>query len=228
MRKGLFSVDWVLGFGIFLIFAALMLAYYANVTTADRSQPLEDSSTLFADRIVEYLQVSVYDVPVRYTSSGPVSNAVLYLEFSWPFGKNTTQLFKGSSPQTCNITGNTLYWRSDLSSGVNNFTMRFTTLDQDLQCDASLTVAGANQTIPGAVQKGKMVSQTRLDNMTNTSYGYFKESLGIDRDFRIELDINGTESSYGPETPLADVYVRERWGTILETNQDISIRILLW
>ena len=228
MRKGFVQVDWVIGVSIFIIFSALTIIYYTNLTAIEQVHPLQDSASMFADTIMDYLQVDAYSVPVKYDAAAPASDVVFYLDLIWPVGQNTTSVLKDGTSQECYITGERLYWKSDVTSGKNNFTVRFRDLEQSLQCTDTLALGGAVQTFPGAMEKSLMLSQTRIDEMNATNYSLFKNSLNIDRQFRVEMDINGTEFNYGPVTPLTDIFAREKWGTILETDERVSMRILVW
>ena len=74
-----------------------------------------------------------------------------------------------------------------------------------------------------------MVSQANINSMTALDYTDFKDSLGIKRDFRVIMNISGTETAYGLTEPIKrDVYVRETDSEIEGIGDNLNIRVLVW
>lgn len=225
--RGIVSADWLVAIMIFLVFVSFSFVYYTQ-TVRQKAHPLADTKEFVADQITGYLFIDTYEIPVQYSSGGPQSDAVLHFDYSWPNGEpNTTRVFMNGASQPCTIDSGTLYWESDLVAGTNNFTVRYSDNNVSSRCTDSLS--GGTQVIPWSEEYSSMLSQDRVDEMNSTPYGTFKSSLAVDRDFRIELNISGTNYTYGPPTPtVSDVYIVRRFGKTEENGEQADIRIHVW
>lgn len=223
------NLDWILGLVVFLIFTAWALGFYFTIYDTGPLGGLEAAAESVKDDVVAFLTAEVHQIPVRFNSSSSQTDAVLSATHTWPLGKNSTQLLSGSSSLPCRFSGDTIYWQADLSAGENWFTIKYANLDTPLNCNGTFDISSPNNTKPWSAEKTSMFLQEKLDNMTATEYSSFKSSLEINRNFRLDMDINGTESSYGPAAPQhSNVHVKETAGTIYENEKTIELRVLVW
>lgn len=223
------NVDWILGFIIFIIFTTWAIGFYFSIYTAGVMNELKVSALHIKDDILSFLTSNMYEIPVRYNSTLSETNAVLYIYYSWPFGKNSTKVLHNSSSLPCMFIGNTLYWQTDISPGMNYFRIEFVEEDTDLNCNSTFDISTANKTIPWSLETKEVFLQEKIDNMTSMNYSKFKSLLGINRNFRIEMQINGNETVYGLRLPPAsNVFVNTASGIIYETGKSINLKIMVW
>ncbi|GEM_PF-800815 len=228
MRRGLVSVDWAVGIGVFLIFVAISFSYYSSVFPPGDGT-LEDASLYAADQILDEIKVDVYDVPVVFDSPSSASDQVLYFNYTWPYGKNTTMVYSGGTSLPCYISGDTVYWEADLSAGRNHFMMRYSNQSVPMRCTSSLSISQINKTAPWAEEHHRMFSQSQITAMSGTPYGTFSDRLNLNMDFRIYINESGTVTEYGIIPPNStSVRVLRRWGTMEDTGNDVEVRILVW
>jgi hypothetical protein len=222
-------LDWIVAITLFLFFVSWSFIYYTEFFT-EKSEPLTNVATMVSDKIVGFLQTDVYRVPVRFNSSNTTINSVLYLDFIWPDGtKNSTRMFSGDDQLLCNISDNTMYWLSNLTQGENYFLMKFAESNTTMNCNASISTQHISKTVPWVQEKKTLISQLKIDEMLNTDYNSFRDSLDINQNFRVELEINESTTTYGLNPPLlSDIRVEETNSMIWENNQKIKIRVLVW
>ncbi len=224
-------VDMIIAFSVFLIFVIWGFSYYSTIF-ADTGENMGNILSSVYEKVLGFLAINVYDTPVHYNSTGPASNAVLYLTYTWSSGtKNSTRILLNGQQLPCIISGNTLYWQTDLVAGTNYFVMRTTNQDENMNCIGGFDTGNANQTIPWVEETKQMISQNRIDRMESMDYVAFKNILGIDRNFRIE--INRTETGnmtvYGADLPpITNVYSKQSWYKIFESNQKAELTVSVW
>lgn len=220
------DVDWIIAMGLFLVFISWSFVYYTGFfsPSADMKAGVEGISS----RVVDYLSVDVYDVPVVY-DSGVNGSRVLYMDFSWPpYSKNSTRIFSGNGTLPCRITGDRVYWQAGLSQGENRFVMRYHAGNGSLLCGSGFPATNASQAIPRAAERGRMFSQERISRMLAVDFQGFSYILGVSQDFRVELEIGNATVEYGIEPPLGyNVYVRETKGRTVD-GDDLVVRVLTW
>lgn len=222
-------IDWVVAIGVFLVFIGTAFQYYSNLFQS-RAQPMGVVVGDISDRVTDFLLTDVYEVSVK-VSSPEAKSDVLYFDYTWPSegAKNSTRILQDSTSKDCIISGSTLYFQTDLSVGENFFTMKFSNKNVSMNCSGTFGTGNSNQTIPWAGVKKKMISQSKIDEMNATSYTTFKDDLGINRDFRVGMNVNGTITSYGLNPPNAtNVYVKETRWALEETDEEVIIRVLAW
>ena len=223
------NVDWIVAIGLFLVFIVWSFSYYAQLFAVEGD--VVEAMELISERVLANLTVKVHSIPfIANISNVSVSNAVLYFEYRWPFGKNTTKMVKDGSSQTCNITGNVIYWRSNLAANNNYFTMKYSDQNANLSCSGGFTVVNETQVIPFAVEEGSQISRARINGMNATNYSDFKAFLGLTRDFNITIE-NATQTilSYGLQPPEGtDVFSKSILGRLEDTEENVTIRFLAW
>ncbi|MBI4020393.1 MAG: hypothetical protein HY367_03605 [Candidatus Aenigmarchaeota archaeon] len=229
MARGIIGIDTTVAVGIFLIMVALAFAIYINLFTPGRGT-LREEADLAAGKVFDFVSVESHDVPIAYQSAGPQSNAVLFFNYTWPFGMNSTNITSSSgSPLQCMLRGSSsAYFKADLASGQNTFTMRYSNLLAVPGCNATLNTIGAKRAIPLSIQVKSRFSDYRINQLFTMQYSQAQKALGINRDFRVEID--GGLRTYGLlPPPNSDVFVRTRAGELAEDIYDtLNITVLVW
>jgi hypothetical protein len=221
------NFDWAVAVSVFLIFIGMGFAYYWGLFEAN-PDPVGISLDTVNGKVIGFLSVNSWSAPVRYNSSGP-DLQTLYLDFSWPEGtKNSTNILDSGLPLDCMLQGDRLYFQANVESGDNDFLMTFANESGPPACDSTLETSGANQSVPWASEKSVRISQSRINQMLATEYVQFRQSLGINRNMRIEIDSVGT-SAYGPSPPqYTSTYVKVTNSMIQETGQTVTVRVMMW
>ena len=212
------ELDWIIASVFFLLFIAGAFTIYFSAFP--EISTLEYKADVINDKVISFLKPDGYRVPIEY-SSGTSGNMILYFNFEWPFGKDSTKIYSSSSLQ-CQIIGDRVYFQANVIEGNNYFTMKFS--DEDvIGCDSTLDISAVNISTALAMEKEDIVSNNRLNEMLGTDYETFKSSLGIEGDFRVDID----GDTYGPK-PLRNTVVREINSKIRETGENTKIRLLVW
>ncbi|MCX6814267.1 MAG: hypothetical protein NTY20_01260 [Candidatus Aenigmarchaeota archaeon] len=221
------NVDWAVAVSVFLIFVGIGMAYYWGLFETN-SNPVGTSLDIVNKKILDFLIIDSWKVPVRYNSSGS-GLAVLYLDFSWPEGtKNSTRILDSGLPLSCMFQGDRLYFQANVQEGDNDFLMTFSNTSSPLACNSALETANSNASLPLASERSISVSQSNIDYMLATDYSQFRQSLGITRNFRVEID-SGIVSFLGPQPPaFTNTYVKESRYLIQETGQPVTVRVMVW
>ena len=221
MQKGVVNIDWMVGVIVFAIFTAMSLVYYTTLFP-EKTSPLEDGKTFISEEIFNELSVSTQEITVNYDGAP----GVLKFDFNWPLGtKNSTVVLLGGSEMDCEIEGDTIYWNA---LGPGYYTIRYSDADVNLRCNKQLPPA-ATTVEPWVGIPEKMFSQAKINEMSSTPYQTFRENLGLVQNFRIHVNMTGSESWYGPQAPPASmIFTAEKSLKLEETGEIIKVRVLMW
>jgi hypothetical protein len=225
------SIDGVVAFVLFLIFVSWSFVYFSTILSVEAANPLEGTIKSVSDNIVEYLTVDAYEMPVRHNSNSNVTDAVFYFDYVWPSegAKNSTKVYNNiGDPVFCNITGNTIFWMADADAGFNYFTITYSNKNVTLNCSDGDLGNPINKTIPWSAVRKRKVSQERINDMVNTGHESFKTKLGIERDFRVEMNVSGSITVYGMSPPNATSVYTKTTLHATENNQQAEIKVLIW
>jgi hypothetical protein len=231
--KGDVSPDWIIALLIFLVFVSWSFQSYSAVFRA-KATPLEQVAPSINDAILANITSSVYEMPVTYTSPLQESGSIMQAAYYWNSDgeKNTTMVFSNISTQlSCKISGNTIYWQSDVVAGQNNFTIRVSNRTAAvMNCTGTFSTTGANVTIPSSGDRRIMLSSGQISVMNSTGYTEFKQGNGINREFRVSVEPTaGSIVNYGSVPPnSSNVFSRESWYKIEETNSNAKVTVLVW
>jgi len=222
------DIDWIVAIMVFLIFVGWAFSYYITLFP-ESGGFLKTAADTDKEKIIGFLSTDVYSVPVKVDSGGG-SNVVLTAKGVWYYGtKNSTRVLGNGVSLQCRIVGDDLYWLANLSSGWNYFRIEFSEIDSGLECDSSFSLVNVTQTVPWSLERREMISLSRINNMTNTSYEDFRHDLDIEEDFSVSLEWEGTKEAYGKSLPVAsDVHVRTHEGLMWENSKDINVSIRVW
>jgi len=222
------DIDWIVAIMVFLIFTGWAFSYYFTLFP-ESEVFLESVADIDRDKIVDFLSTSVYTVPVKLNSSGK-NNSVLNASAVWYYGaRNSTKVFRDGFSLPCRIVGDNLYWLANLSSGENYFHIEFSEIETPLNCDSGFSLENVTKTIPWMLERRELVSLSKINNMTNTSYEDFKKSLGIEEELSISLEWDGVSESYGKSLPEnRDVYARTYEGVLWEDSKSVNVTIRVW
>lgn len=226
------EVDYVVAFITFLFFAVLAIAYYVNMFTLGSPLDLDAAADKVNEDVLDYLRRDVYEIPVRFQSSGAASDKPLYFNYTWPFGangQNSTRVYAGSTQLGCKIAGEAIHWQSDLHDGWNDFRVKFANKSEAMNCSGTFSTVNENQTIPWAEEKKKMVLQSQIDSMVALGYNTFKSTIGAERDFRVEVNVSGSVTEFGKSIPSrSDVYRRETESVVFESGNNATVSVWVW
>ncbi len=221
------NFDWAVAVSVFLIFIGIGFAYYWGLFETN-SDPIGISLDTVNGKAIGFLSVDSWSTPVRYNSSG-AGLQTLYLDFSWPEGtRNSTRILDSGLPLDCMLQGGRLYFQANVENGDNDFLMTFSNTSEPPACGSIFETTDANQSIAWASERSVRISQSRISQMLATEYGQFRQSLGITRNMRIEMD-SGTTAAYGPSPPqYTNTHVKETNSMIQETGQPVTVRVMVW
>ncbi len=224
------DVDWVVAIVVFLIFVTWSFTYYLSFFGESRTSILPVADYV-KGKIKEFVFINTYMVPVVFNSSNSTSDSVLYIDFLWhdENEKNSTTIYLNNNSLPCRIEGNRIYWVSNLSEGMNYFIMRYAGCESNLTCNSTFSITNKTQAVAWSVEKGRSVSQGKINNMTSTDYNVFKNNLMLDNDFRIKIRTNSTTIMYGKSIPLnRDVHVFKIFSKLWEDDSDVNLTISVW
>lgn len=223
------NVDWMVAIVIFIFFAAWSFSYYAGFFKVEQ-ESFEYFGDMVKDKIVDFLSLDIYEVPIKFNSTNSTNDTILYLEFVWPEGtKNSTRVFLDEQTLPCRITNDVIYWQANLTEGFNYFTIEFANKNESVQCSSPFSIVNENKTIPWAMEKRVLISQSKIDEMMNTNYEKFRENMGINENFRIEIENSTSVMSYGKSIPSGrEVYVPTFKSRIWESGENVNISIAIW
>ena len=226
------DIDYAVSFTAFITFAALAIALYANIMQLPAATGLEAAADSITASVKGYLLGDVYEVPVRFQSSGAASGKTLYFNFTWEpgeNGENSSRVYAGTALLPCKVEGNALHWQADLHDGWNDFSLRFANVAGAKNCSGTYDTTNETATIPWAQVKRSMLLQPRVDSMVALGYEPFKSSLAANRDFRVEVNSSGVETTFGKSLPTrSDVMRRSISAQAFESGGNATVAVFVW
>jgi len=224
------NIEWVITIGIFLAFVVWAFSFYTSFFP-DSPTHASEFVDIINGKVLDFIMVDTYSVPIRVNHTLEETDVVLNFTYVWPgISKNSTRIYRGPTELPCQIIGDDIYFQSDLTNlTYNYFTMTYTNISMEQRCSGTFDIENSNLTFPWAAEHVKLLSQSKINEMTNQSYQDFKTNLSISRDFRIEINVSGTEINFGSAVPNnRNVYVKETFTKLEETNGAVDIRVLVW
>ncbi|MBI4176345.1 MAG: hypothetical protein HY518_04010 [Candidatus Aenigmarchaeota archaeon] len=228
MARGVIGIDTIVGLGIFITVVGMAFAIYIQSFPSDIST-LKIESDIIAESIIDYMTADAADVPVTYASALPVQNAVLYFNFSWPYGAESTKVISPAGGYLdCMLSGNSVFFKGDLSAGLNIFTMAFSDIQNPIGCSAIIPTTGAKVGVPLTSQAKKRLSGTKVNQLFAMPYKKAREDLRLGRDFRIEM-YGGTRNYGLLPPPNTNVFTKEK---VIELAEDplstADVKVYVW
>lgn len=224
------SVDAIIAIMVFLVMVAWGVVYFGSFSPEGEDN-FEYVMGVAHTRILENLTTTMHKVPVKHYSVGSGSDYVFFFDFTWPSGKNSTRVFgSGGDEKPCTINNTRVYFQSDVAAGDNMFYIQFVEDDSiPIRCSGSFNDSDSTRLSPMSSQKATVFLLSHIQEMNNTDYGIFRNGIGLDRNFRVEINITGSETLYGLPTPLiSNVYNKEINSIIEETGEKVNARIMVW
>jgi hypothetical protein len=215
-------LDWIIALAVFVVFFAWSMVYYTNIL-----RPITFEIPDISGDIISFLSIQSWTIPVKFTSANDTNGTVLYATLIWPDGTiNSTKVWNGSQYMACNITGNKIYWLTNLTAGDNYFFITFYNQSEPLNCSSELNLTIANLTIPGVAEKSMPISTKKLNQLLNSNYTEIKRAI-TNRNFALIVDwMNGSIVSYGPNATGNVLY--KQIFTKTENGQNLKLKILIW
>ncbi|MBU0952954.1 MAG: hypothetical protein KKA90_00850 [Nanoarchaeota archaeon] len=224
------DIDWPISFITFLVFIIWGLVFYASLF----EPPSEDLRTAMegvANTVIENISIEVTDLPVAATTTLEEIK-ILRLSYFFPSqnARNSTKILVGGTSVPCQFFGDTVQWNDYLYYGTTHYTLRFADKSVPQHCNAQVLIFGnTTQVDVGAAETKTMFSIAQINTMTNMSLGAFRTEHNINRNFKVEFNLSGTITAFGPEPPpLSNVYVTERRGALEEDESELHFRIFVW
>ncbi|MEE9323208.1 MAG: hypothetical protein V3U72_01560 [Candidatus Aenigmarchaeota archaeon] len=226
------DIDWIVGIFVFIIFVGWSFSFYLTLFEKSENQ-FEIAARMERGKIMDFLLVDVYEVPVKCDSPGAVNNGILNTSSIWYHGeKNSTKVFSGSELLPCRISGDNLYWQANLTNGFNYFRIQIADVNETMNCSGTFGISASNLTIPWVFERNTMISLTKINEMNNMNYDVFRDSLGLNEDFMIKVDMPGgdTDIDYGKSIPSGPLNVnsKEMGREIFETLEIANITVAVW
>lgn len=224
------EIDSIIGIFVFLVFVAWAFSYYFALFEEEGDQ-LGLVAEIEREKITDFLSVNVYESPVKYDSPNDVNNGVLKAKSVWYSGeKSSTRIFSGEQSLPCRISGDDLYWEADITSGSNYFRIQIADVNETMNCSGTFGISDSNLTIPWAFEKKTTLSLTRINEMESTDYDEFRDSLGINEDFRIKVGRETEDIEYGRSIPEGAINVnsKEFQNRLFETSEMVNVTIAVW
>jgi hypothetical protein len=224
------DVDWIVGIMLFLIFIGWAFTYYFAMFQQSENQS-ELAAAVETEKLMNFIAVDVYEAPVRYNADAAVTDAVLKAKSVWYHGEpNATRVFSGGEALPCRLDGDDLYWQADIADGYNYFTIKTAAVNTTVNCTASFPITSSNLTVPWAFEKEKMLSLAKIYEMANMSYDAFKNSAGINQDFKISIEKASGGLNYGRSAPAGPVNVHSKkyQKQIFETSEAANVTVAIW
>ena len=228
------EIDAIVGVVVFVVVVSWAFVYYAQIMQANTgTDPMEGIADRASDRLVGYLSVPAYEMPVKHVSAGNVLGAVFWLDYAWPSAaaRNSTMVYKGStriSGSDCNITGSRLYWKSNADAGANNFKVVYYERNATMNCTGGGLGSPVNRTLPWAAVRTSRLSQSRISTMAGMDYESFKAALDLGRDFRVQVNASGYVTTYGPPTPNSTSVYEKTTSAATEAGNSAEVMVWVW
>jgi hypothetical protein len=223
------KIDWIVAIGLFILFVTWAFGYFSGIF-AIRKEPLKPIAEAIQDKVVDFLTVDVETVPLLYHSAASIEGKVLYFQFRWPFGKDSTKITSdlyGELP--CSFENRTVFFKVNITPGDNFFAMTFRSDGGEQHCDAAFFRENETAVTVFAGERRTLAAQSKINEMLNMSPGEFGENLSIQRDVRVEIGKPAENITFGPAPPPAsDVFVKEVISRIEESGEPVNIRVMVW
>lgn len=223
-------IEWIITIGVFLSFVVWSLSFYFSFFP-DEPTLTPHFADLINEDIKEFLFVETYAVPIKFNSSVQEPDQEINFTYTWPVSSNTIRIYNSTgSTMPCIISGDVIYFQTNtVNTTYNFFRMTYSNLSMSARCTGSFGLENATEVVPFSAEMIKLISQNKINEMTNQSYDAFKQNLSISHNFRIEINESGTETNFGPTLPQSsNIYVRETFTKMEESGQDVDMRVLVW
>ena len=217
----------MLGLVIFIIFITWSLSFYIALIPETNESEMK-AAEITKEKIINYLTSDVFKVPVIF-NSGSSGLTVLHADNLWYSGnKTTTRVFFEGIEQECIISGDTLFWQSDVSAGQNIFEIKFSENNEPQNCSGNFSVVNSTLAVPGVIEISDRVSNYSVQDMLNTSYEEFTQSLRISENFYLSLRSAPLNVTYGNNVSRAENIFPIKYENAFWDGEPVTIMISVW
>jgi len=230
-------VDWLITIGVFLVFVAWAFSFYFSFFPDSRVST-SDFADIINEKVIDYLFIESYRVEGSYYVAGLTTEVVMNITYAWPNvtenTKNSTRVYlrtpQGTTAQPdCIISGDNISFKTDFNAGTSYIIITYSNASMPMRCSGTFNVTTDNRTNLGVAEKTDIISQVMINEMTNFTYEDFKNNLSVSRDFRVEINTSGVYTNFGSPLPKnRDIYVRETFSRLEETDAEVDVRVLIW
>jgi hypothetical protein len=190
MKRGLLHIDWVISFGIFVVFLLLMFIWFGPALTQDYDNAYLKSLAEQGFKEAAFSEVDEYPVFLEVAPSFPNGNGLgfgvklpnhLTSEPIRKFSVVNGTRYRATLISAKKISGDKLYFGRDAITDVNNYSIRI--IYSEAFNVSSVNVANPvghenkyNATL--GVKNGiKGFSEEKFNNLSSLSYSEFKNAL---------------------------------------------------
>ncbi|NOX71296.1 MAG: hypothetical protein GXO64_01170 [Candidatus Micrarchaeota archaeon] len=226
------DIDGILAIAIFVLIVSWSFTfYYGLFAHEDDIQQYTIDTT--AGKIMNYITVDTYKIPVTFTSQQNLTDHVFYFRHIWDVSGNSTMVYDENGTQvSCEFFNDTIYWMSDITAGHEYyFEVRYAAGNLPKNCTKTTYHNAVNKTkvVPWAEEKTVMISQYMMNQMNGTNYYQFRSEQDISDDFRLEVLTGSNSFVYGIPVPsnrnvFALTFKRPVW----ESGEDSDITLNIW
>ncbi|MBU0898714.1 MAG: hypothetical protein ABIH55_00845 [Nanoarchaeota archaeon] len=226
------NIDWIIALGLFLVVTAWSFTFYIGFFNAG-AEPLGDVLDSISDKFIGYLTTDTYVMHANYTESLIGRERTFYVDMDFPEGTNlTTKIYVDgtliSDTKECEIQLNQILFNTTVTKFASyQFVIKFQNTS-DTYCDGALNTE--TKLKPSVKEKKRLVTQAKIDNMDAMPIEHIKANLSINRDFRVEIETNNIiTNTFGVLPPNStNVYVKEVYSRIFDTDNRVLIRTMVW
>lgn len=228
-------IDWIVATVTFLMFVIWAFTNYSFISTGEMVSR-SDAALQSTEKISDYMGVGFSSIPVVITASSDMNNVTVWAYMNWAGDeKNSTRIVKShlsNQSQPCDISGDRLYWKANLTSGDNYFFIENIDWETSLNCGQAIPPTDENQSTLWVTESGSIFSDARnsmICGQMNQSYESTRKSIGVTFDFNILIETAGGSSTCGIPVPISgrDVFVFPVSGALWEGG-DVNMSVRLW
>lgn len=227
-------IDWIVSVVIFLMLTTWGIAHYSLIGS---SQTVSKAGAALqsAERIVDYMSADLLSIPANITAPANANDATVWAYMNWTGdGANSARVVLSRLSATslpCNISGDTLYWKANLTTGSNYFFIENMDWDTAPNCVQPITPTSENQSMLWAAESAGIFSADKNGQVCaqiNQSYQGQKSNIGVTFEFNVLIE-DGSTSECGIPVPASgrDVFVFPFSGRLWEGG-NVNISVRLW
>ncbi len=228
-------IDWVIAAVTFIMFVVWAISYYSMINVGETISRSEAALNA-ADKIARYMETEIRSIPANITVPDDMNNITVWAYMNWTGdGQDSTRIFRAhlsNQSLPCDISGNRVYWKANVSAGENQFLIESVDFQTSLNCDQNIGPTDENQTTLWATESGSIFSASRnsqICSQINQTYESEKRNIGVTFDFSILIESGGSAVTCGIPVPISgtDVFVYPVSGVLWEGG-DVNMSVRLW
>ncbi len=228
-------VDWVIAVVTFLMLITWAFSYYSLISAGEMVSRKEPALQAMG-KISDYMKVEFSSTPANITVPSGADNITVWAYMNWTgVGMNSARVVKSrfsNSSLPCNITGDRIYWKANLTSGNNYFFVENVESDEGLNCNQEIAPVDNNQSSLWATEVQSIFSSTKISHvcgLINQSYESVRNDIGVTFDFNVLVEMQESSYTCGLPVPVSarEVFVLPVTGEMWEGGS-VNLSVRLW